>query len=108
MTEYETGDWNKKIDMLAVWDLMKEDYEGWDLDDDNHPYSVTIHKIWEDDRNWQREMLVWADDNSEGYFYQGSLTTEGGTPIIRAGDKFNITLVFQKCDDAVKFKLRWI
>ena len=107
MTEYDTEDWNWK---LTNWDAMgaaSDDLEGWDLVD-GKPYSVRIDKIWEHHRDLQKEMLVWIDDNNTGYFYQYSFSTEGGTPIIRAGDKFGITVCFQKKEDAVAFKLRWL
>ncbi len=104
--EYDTEDWNKKIHQFDAWDLQRDGYEGWDLDGDK-PYMVRIDKIWEDKSDFQKEVLVWADDNCEGYFYQYTFGTEGGTPIIRAGDKFWVVLAFQKKDDAFAFKMRW-
>lgn len=105
--EYYTGDWNKKLTEMGAMSLYTNGLEGWDLIDDK-PCSVRIDKIWEAKRDLQRVMLCWADDNNKGYFYQYSFSTEGGTPIIRAGDKFSITLCFQKQEDAVAFKLRWV
>jgi len=105
--KYDTGDWNKKIETFDAWDLQRDGHDGWDLDGDS-PYTVRIDKIWEDGVDFQRDVLVWADDNCEGYFYQYTFGTEGGTPIIRAGDKFWIVLAFQKKEDAFAFKMRWV
>ncbi len=104
--EYDTGDWNRK---LITWDAMglySDGFEGWDLDGEK-PYMVRLDKIWDNENDFQKEVLVWADDNCEGYFYQYSIDTEGGTPIIRNGDKFSLTLAFQKKEDAFTFKMRW-
>ena len=104
---YDTDDWNKKLSMWDAMGLYSDGYEGWDLDGDK-PYSVRVNMIWKNGRDLQKEILYWADDNSEGYFYQYSFSTEGGTSIIRAGDQFSITLAFQKKEDALAFKLRWL
>lgn len=107
MNEYDTDDWNWK---LTNWDAMGiyNDYlKEWDLVD-GKPHSVRVDKIWESGRDLQNDMLHWADGNGTGYFYQYSFSTEGGTPIIRPGDKFSITMAFQKQEDAMAFKLRWI
>ena len=105
--EYDTGDWNKKLSMFEVVELNYDDIEGWDLVD-KKPCIVCINKIWVFGIDIQKEMLHWVDDNSKGYFYQYGFSTEGGTPIIRDGDKFSITLAFQKIEDAIAFKLRWM
>lgn len=108
MKKYDTDDWNWK---LSNWDAMDiaidGDLEGWDLVD-GKPHMVRVDKIWEEGSDLQNDMLHWADNNGTGYFYQYSFGTEGGTPIIRTGDKFNITMAFQKQEDAMAFKLRWV
>ena len=105
--EYDTGDWNKKLNEMDAMNLYSNGFKGWDLDG-SRPYSVKINGIWECGIDSQKIMICWADDNIGGYFYQHSFSTEGGTPIIRVGDKFSITLAFQKQEDAIAFKLRWI
>ena len=107
MVEYDTGDWNKKLDLCDAMSLHSAGYEGWDLDGDM-PHTVRVDLIWGDGTNLQKEILNWADDNCNGYFYQYSIGTEGGTVTIRSGDKFSITLAFQKKEDAFMFKMRWV
>lgn len=107
MVEYDTADWNKKLSLEGFSDLYRNNYEGWELDNDDKPYAVKIDILWPQDGNPQRDMEVWADDNCEGYFFQSGIKTEYGTSIVRPGDKFSLMLAFQYKADAVAFKLRW-
>lgn len=108
MKKYDTGDWVWMLTNLEAMDMaMDRDFEGWDLVD-GKPYMVRIDGIWKSTKDPQIEMLKWTDEYNTGYFYQYSFGTEGGTPIIRDGDKFSITLAFQKQEDAMAFKLRWL
>ena len=112
MTEIEyiiSETWNKKLDMECLLDLHRADFPGWDRDHNGELMYINVDLIWpSDDKNPQREMIIWADDNCEGYFHLANVKTEGGTPIVRPGDKVSIALIFQLKKDAFAFKLRWL
>lgn len=106
--EYNTGDWNKRLDFESVIELQRTDYPGWDRNEEDKLMTITVDFLWPKEGDPQREMLVWADDNNEGYFYEGGVRTEGGTVVVREGDKVSISFVFQLREDAMAFKLRWL
>lgn len=104
---YDTGDWKKKISKLESFDLFRNKYEGWDLVDDQ-PVEVRIYYAYCKGTDQQRDMNMWADDNIIGYFFSSIIYTESGTPIVRSGDKIGVSFTFQKKEDAMAFKLRWM
>lgn len=107
MMEYHTGDWNKKILLENFSDLLDNDFEGWDRINDNL-MTVKIFYTQKKEVDTQKEILAWVDDYCEGYFYSNIFYTDGGTPIVRTGDKVGLAITFQKKEDAVAFKLKWL
>lgn len=108
MTEidYFTGTWDRKLDFTTVFDLNRSDHPNWERIN-NELITVTVKVVWPENRDPQREMFLWADEHCEGYFYQHSIVTQGGTPIVHVGENVTIKFIFQKEEDAVAFKLRW-
>ena len=103
---YDTGDWLKKVHWTDAVDLIQSNYEGWDKVG-QQPMEVVIDYKHEKGTDQQQDMTVWADDNSDGYFYSAVTYTESGTVVAHAGDKISILFVFQNKEDATAFKLRW-
>lgn len=100
------SDWNKKLDLSHIGDLYDTDYEGWDKIN-GKLIEVRINYYYKQGEDLQQDMNVWVDDNNNGYFYSSICYTEGGTAIVRTGEKIGISFTFQKKEDAVAFKLRW-
>lgn len=99
--------WNKKIDLFSVLDLLNDEFEGWDKID-GKTITVRVFYKFQSGYDQQHDMNVWADDNNVGLFYSETCYTEGGTPIVRTGDKIGVSFTFQKETDALAFKLRWV
>ena len=103
---YDTDDWRRKVHWIDVVDLIQSNYKGWEKVG-QQPMEVVIDYKYQKGKNQQHNMTVWADDNSDGYFYSTVTYTESGTAAAHVGDKISIAFVFQKKEDAVAFKLRW-
>ena len=104
---YDTGDWLKKLHWTTVVNLTRSNYNGWDKIE-QQLMKVVINYKHKNGYDQQHNMMVWADDNSNGYFYSDVTYTESGTVVTRPGDKISIMFVFQKKEDATEFKLRWL
>ena len=104
---YDTGNWLKKVHWTDAIDLIQSNYEGWDKIDSN-PMKVVVHYKYGIGTAQQRDIIEWADDNSDGYFYSDVTYTESGTATAHTGDKIGLVFVFQKKEDATAFKLRWL
>jgi len=104
---YNTGDWLRKVHWTDAVDLIQSNYKGWDKVG-QQPMEVVIDYEYKSGYDQQHDMTVWADDNSDGYFYSTVTSTESGTVVAHAGEKISIAFVFQKKEDATAFKLRWL
>lgn len=101
------SDWDKKLDFSHMIGLHDSGFEGWDTIDEK-AITVKIFYTVQSGKDQQHAMNVWVDDNNVGLFYSEVCYTEGGTPIVRAGDKVGVRFTFQKEADALAFKLKWI
>ena len=101
------GDWDKKLSFSSTTDLYRNDHNSWDTIDGN-PIKVEIYYLFKEGENRQHNMTVWVDDNNVGYFYSDVCFTESGTIVGYDGDKVGISFTFQKEEDAIAFKLKWL
>jgi len=101
MTETNVWDWNKMLRMTDYHKLAIARWPGWDKVDRDEPPTVKMSCVVGEGES-SRQIAIRFDDIADGSFYYRDYT-QSGIPIVRDGERYGSTFIFQFVSDYEKF-----